>query len=97
MANPLKQQVASLLRSSLAISDEVRALVDDIFRFINIKLKEAQNKQIIRDMPTEFLCEIAVAQMQATIQHARVNEFNQQQLSQLIQQSFEVYWNGIKT
>lgn len=97
MANPLKQQVASLLRSSLAISDEVRALVDDIFRFINIKLKEAQNKQIIRDMPTEFLCEIAVAQMQATIQHARVNDFNQQQLSQLIQQSFEVYWNGIKT
>jgi AcrR family transcriptional regulator len=97
MANPLKQQVASLLRSSLAISDEVRALVDDIFRFINIKLKEAQNKQIIRNMPTEFLCEIAVAQMQATIQHARVNDFNQQQLSQLIQQSFEVYWNGIKT
>ncbi len=48
-------------------------------------------------MPTEFLCEIAVAQMQATIQHARVNDFNQQQLSQLIQQSFEVYWKGIKT
>ncbi|MGK0306419.1 MAG: putative FlaG/YvyC family protein, partial [Gammaproteobacteria bacterium] len=92
-----KQQVASLLRSSLAISDEVRALVDDIFRFINIKLKEAQNKQIIRDIPTEFLCEIAVAQMQATIQHARVNDFSQQQLSQLVQQSFEVYWNGIKT
>jgi AcrR family transcriptional regulator len=97
MANPLKQQVASLLSSSLAISDEVKVLVDDIFRFINIKLKEAQNKQIIRDMPTEFLCEIAVAQMQATIQHARVNDFSQQKLSQLIQQSFEVYWNGIKT
>jgi len=97
MANLLKQQVASLLRASLAISDEVRTSVDEIFSFINIKLEEAQNKQIIRDMPTEFLCEIAVAQMLATVQHARANHFNQQQLSQLIQQSFDVYWNGIKT
>lgn len=97
MANPLKQQVASLLRSSLVISDEATASVDEIFRFINTKLEEAQNSQSIRDMPTEFLCEIADAQMQATIRHARVNNFNQQQLSQLIQQSFEVYWNGIKT
>jgi AcrR family transcriptional regulator len=97
MANLLKQQVASLLRASFAISDETRASVDEIFSFINIKLEEAQNKQIIREMPTEFLCEIAVAQMLATIQHARINNFTQQQLSQLIQQSFEVYWNGIKT
>jgi len=97
MANSLKQQVASLLRASRVISDEARASVDEIFSFINIKLEEAQNKQIIRNMPTEFLCEIAVAQMLATVQHARVNHFNQQQLNQLIQQSFEVYWNGIKT
>jgi AcrR family transcriptional regulator len=97
MANTLKQQVASLLRGSFAISDEARASVDEIFSFINIKLEEAQNKQIIRDMPTEFLCEIAVAQMLATIQHAKINDFTRQQLSQLIQQSFEVYWNGIKT
>ena len=48
-------------------------------------------------MPTEFLCEIAVAQILATIQHARINNLTQQQLSQLIQQSFEVYWEGIKT
>jgi AcrR family transcriptional regulator len=97
MANTLKQQVASLLRGSFAISDEARASVDEIFSFINIKLEEAQNKQIIRDMPTEFLCEIAVAQILATIQHARINNLTQQQLSQLIQQSFEVYWKGIKT
>ena len=97
MANSLKQQVASLLRASRVISDEARASVDEIFSFINIKLEEAQNKQIIRNMPTEFLCEIAVAQMLATVQHARVNHFNQQQLNQLIQQSFKVYWNGIKT
>jgi AcrR family transcriptional regulator len=97
MANTLKQQVASLLRESFAISDEARASVDEIFSFINIKLEEAQNKQIIRDMPTEFLCEIAVAQILATIQHARINNLTQQQLSQLIQQSFEVYWKGIKT
>jgi hypothetical protein len=38
-----------------------------------------------------------VAQMLATIQHAKINDFTRQQLSQLIQQSFEVYWNGIKT
>lgn len=97
MTNPLKQQVASLLRTSLAISNEARVSVDEIFRFINIKLEEAQLKQIIRDMPTEFLCEIAGAQMQATIQHARDNNSNQQQLNRLIQQSFEVFWNGIKT
>ena len=97
MANTLKQQVASLLRGSFAISDEARASADEIFSFINIKLEEAQNKQIIRDMPTEFLCEIAVAQILATIQHARINNLTQQQLSQLIQQSFEVYWKGIKT
>jgi AcrR family transcriptional regulator len=97
MANLLKQQVASLLRASFAISDEAKASVDEIFGFINIKLEEAQNKQIIRDMPTEFLCEIAVAQILATIQHARINNLTQQQLSQLIQQSFEVYWKGIKT
>jgi AcrR family transcriptional regulator len=97
MANPLKQQVANLLGSSLVISDEVRTSVDEIFSFINIKLEQAQNKKLIRDMPTEFLCEIAGAQMLATVQHARINNVNQQQLSQLIQQSFEVYWNGIKT
>ena len=97
MANLLKQQVASLLRASFAISDEVRASIDKIFSFINIKLEEAQKKQLIREMPTEFLCEIAVAQMLATIQHARVKHFSQSQLNQLIQQSFEVYWNGIKT
>ena len=38
MANTLKQQVASLLRGSFAISDEARASVDEIFSFINIKL-----------------------------------------------------------
>ena len=97
MTNSMKLQVASLLRASLVISDEVRTSVDEIFGFINVKLEEAQNKRIIRDIPTEFLCEIAVAQMLATIQHARINNFTQQQLSQLIQQSFEVYWNGIKT
>ena len=97
MGNSLKQQVASLLRASLVISDEARASVDEIFSFINIKLEEAQSKQLIRDMPTGFLCDIAGAQMLATVQHARVNHFNQQQLNQLIQQSFEVYWNGIKT
>ncbi|MFQ3191951.1 MAG: AcrR family transcriptional regulator [Paraglaciecola sp.] len=97
MANLLKQQVASLLKASFAISDEARASVDETFSFINIKLEEAQNKQIIREMPTKFLCDIAVAQMLATIKHARDNNSNQQQLSQLIQQSFEVYWNGIKT
>ena len=64
MANTLKQKVASLLRASFAISDEARTSVDEIFGFINIKLEEAQNEHIIRDMPTEFLCEIAVAQMQ---------------------------------
>ena len=97
MANLLKQKVVSLLSASVAISDEARASVDEIFSFINIKLEEAQNKQIIRDMPTEFLCQIAVAQILATIQHARINNFTQQQLNQLVQQSFDVYWNGIKT
>ena len=97
MANTLKQKVASLLRASFAISDEARTSVDEIFGFINIKLEEAQNEHIIRDMPTEFLCEIAVAQMQATIQHARMNNLTQPQLSRLIQQSFDVYWKGIKT
>lgn len=97
MANPLKQQVVNLLRSSQVISDQVRVSVDEIFSLINIKLEEAQNKHIIRDMPTQFLCDIAAAQMQVTIQHARVNQFTPLQLSQLIQQSFEVYWNGIKT
>ena len=62
-----------------------------------MKLEESQNKQMILDMTTEFLCAIAVAQMLATIQHAKINDFTRQQLSQLIQQSFEVYWNGIKT
>lgn len=97
MANLIKQQVASLLRASFAISDEAKASVDEIFSFINTKLEEAQNQQIIRNMPTEFLCEIAVAQMLATVQHARINHFTKQQLNQLIGQSFEVYWNGIKT
>ncbi len=97
MANTLKQKVASLLRASFAISDEARTSVDEIFGFINIKLEEAQNEHIIRDIPTEFLCEIAVAQMQATIQHARMNNLTQPQLSRLIQQSFDVYWKGIKT
>jgi AcrR family transcriptional regulator len=97
MANLQKQQVASLLRSSQSISDEARASVDEIFSFINIKLEEAQKKQMICAMPTAFLCEIAGAQMLATIQHARVHHVDQQQLNHLIQQSFEVYWKGIKT
>lgn len=96
IANPLKQQVTSLLKSSLVISQQATTEIDEIFNFITVKLEQAQAEKHIKIMPTELLCEIAISQMLATIHHANQHNLGQPQLKQLIQQSFEIYWDGIK-
>lgn len=97
IANPLKQQVANLLKSSLIISHQTTTEIDETFRFITVKLEYAQAEKRIKVMPTGLLCEIAIAQMLATIHHANQHGLDQQQLKQLIRQSFDIYWDGIKT
>ena len=94
--NPQKQLVASLLHSSLAISEDAKSEVDQTFSFITNQLEAAQSDELIRDIPTPFLCDLAIAQMCVTIEYARTNDFTQVQLDEAIKQSFDVYWNGIK-
>lgn len=96
IANPVKQQASSLLRSSQVISASAQESVDAIFLFINEHLEQAQRENCIRNLSTAFLCEIAAAQMGATIQHILKNQLSGAAMLALVNQSFEIYWHGIK-
>lgn len=95
-ANPLKLQVVSLLKSSTLISEQATATVDETFSFIKSELAQAQSANFVKAMSTDLLCEIAIAQMLAVIQHLYQHKPSEHEQSQLIQQSFDVYWDGIK-
>lgn len=93
--NPMKLQVSSLLKSSTLISEQATATVDETFSFIKTELAQAQAKNVVKDMSTDLLCEIALAQMLAVIQHLYQHKPTDQELDLLIQQSFDIYWDGI--
>jgi hypothetical protein len=72
------------------------ATVDETFSFIKTEIAQAQKQHIIKTMSPDLLCEIAIAQMSAVIQHTFQNNVPEQDQANLIQQSFEIYWDGIK-
>lgn len=93
--NPLKLKVSSLLKSSTLISEQATATVDETFSFIKAELAQAQATNLVKDMSTDLLCEIALAQMLAVIQHLYQHKLKDQEQDLLIKQSFDVYWDGI--
>jgi len=95
-AHPLEHQVVDLLYSSQMLSEDIKETGEHFFIAIHdVVQKEIDNKTLI-DAPRQYLCDIAVAHLQATMLYAQNNNLKGSALSELTHKSFEIYWNGIK-
>lgn len=93
--NPLRYRVLGLLKSSQVVSKDVLDKIDNFFAVIDKTMEQGIKDKIIKDLPLDFLSEIACGQLDATISYIQANKLKKTQVDELIQISFEIYGRGI--
>lgn len=95
--HPLEDEVVNVLKISQVLSDDVREASEHFFAAIYEALENSMKDNIIIEIPVDFLCDLSAAYLRGTVSYARNNDIEKDELEQLIDMSFEIYWNGIKT
>ena len=95
-AYPLEHRVVELLKTSQMLSEDVKEAGEHFFVAIYEVMEQGIEDKTLTNAPVLYLCEIAAAQLRATISYAQNHNLNQTELKNLINRSFEIYWNGIQ-
>ena len=94
--NTMRHSVLDLLKSSRHLSEEIESEVEKMFAPALAAVQDALQKHDLKDVTMEYLMEVTGAQMSAAINYAEQHKLNDKKLEEHIQNSFDVYWSGIK-
>ncbi len=95
IANPLKYNVAGLLRASKAISVEANNKSEEIFKVAKDRIRQGVAEKQIIDIDFDYYCELVSAQIMAAISYSKLKKLEGKALEKHISQGFSIYWNGI--
>ncbi len=94
--NPLRLQAYVLLKTSHILDQKTIDKTDELFQFFYDKMEQGVKDGILKDIPSHYLCELAVAHLNASLNYAKAQQMNEVGFEHHIKASFDLFWDGIK-
>lgn len=96
LKNPLMHRVLGLLQSSQLLSVDIIEAGEDLFEVAFNAIKDGIEEGTIINVSVAHICEIAGGQLNATVSYIQKNKLKAQAREGAVEESFDIYWNGIK-
>ena len=96
LRNSQEYRVLDVLRSSQILSDEVINETGHALQVFILSLKQAIDAKQIVSAPVEFLTSIASGIISSTLAYIEESTPNKKMLQNIIDRSFQIYWQGIQ-
>ena len=84
-----------MLKASNVISAEANSRTEEIFKIANQKINQGIKDGVIINIPLDYYCDLVSSQLKAAVSYIKSQNLKGETLKQLIQTSFDVYWNGV--
>ncbi len=94
--NPLRKQAYVLLKTSHVLSQETIDKTDEMFQFFYDKMEQGVNDGVLKDIAPHYLCELAVAHLNASLAYAEAQQMNEVGFEHHVKASFDMFWAGVK-
>lgn len=95
--NPLRQQVYILLKTSRVLSQDTIDKTDELFQFFYDKMEQGVKEGDLKEIPSHYLCELAVAHLNTALAYAEAQEMNEVSFDHHVKASFDMFWDAIKS
>ena len=95
--NPIEHQVMEMLKASQLLSEDVIKAGEHFWVIIYDAFEQGAKKGELVDAPNLLLFELAAGHVNSSIRYAKNNHISGKELENIIDKSFEIYWQGIST
>lgn len=96
LGNPLQHETVELLKTSQLLGEDVKQAGQELWATVFEAFEKGIQDKILMDVPVFFLCELAAGQLNATLSYIQNHNSESDNEQELVEKSFEIYWNGIK-